>query len=96
MARRYFSEAFKRAVLASVVDGETSMSAVARQHGLDPSLVRRWKAQLGYTLPLPAELEAAAVTTAAELSALRREVTALRTEREILKKAAAFFEEHGP
>jgi transposase len=96
MARRSYSEAFKRAVLAAAVDGETSMSEVARQHGLAPSLVRRWKAQLGYTLPLPASLAAAPVTAAAELYALRREVEALRTEREILKKAAAFFEDHAP
>jgi transposase len=67
---------------------------VAAELGLTPSAVSIWVAQ--------ATVDAGsggtgALTTAErdELSALRREVKTLRQEREILKRATAFFAKEG-
>jgi len=41
--RRSWSREEKRAILAETRDGETTVSAVARRHGLHPSLLFRWR-----------------------------------------------------
>ena len=69
---------------------DKSIGEVCRDLGLTETTVRRWVKQ--------AEVDAGrgapgALTTdeLEELRRLRKEVKVLRTEREILKKAAAFF-----
>jgi len=42
MSNRY-DEWFKLLVAQQCLHGDTSLSEVARQHGLDPSLVRTWR-----------------------------------------------------
>ena len=87
--RRSFTKEFK-AETVRLVEGGKSIAAVARELDLTESALRGWVRQ--------AEVDAGrgkpgALTTAEreELSQLRREVKNLRIEREILKKAAAFF-----
>lgn len=41
--RRSWSRDEKRAIVAEVRDGETTVSEVARRHGLHPSLLFRWR-----------------------------------------------------
>lgn len=91
MSRRFFSREFKLRVLAEVKDGETSMSEVARRHGVRPDLVRRWRKDLGVVVGFLPHVPPSARGPEAELESLRREVAALREERELLKKAAAFL-----
>jgi transposase len=91
MSRRFFSREFKLRVLAEVKDGETSMSEVARRHGVRPDLVRRWRKDLGVVVGFLPHVPPRAQGPEAELESLRREVAALREERELLKKAAAFL-----
>ena len=89
-ARRKFTAEYKAEVVRLVRDGGKSIGQVARDLDLTESAVRHWVTQSGIdtggggTGPL---------TTAerAELVALRREARQLRMEREILKKATAFF-----
>jgi len=89
-ARRKFTAEYKAEVVRLVRDGGKTVGQVARDLDLTESAVRHWVEQSGIdaggggTGPL---------TTAerAELVALRREARQLRMEREILKKAAAFF-----
>jgi transposase len=92
--RRMFTPEYREEVVRLVQEGERSSFAVARELGLSPSVVRKWVKQ--------AEIDqkgggAGPLTTAErdELSRLRREVKTLRTEREILKKATAFFAKEG-
>ena len=87
--RRSFTAEFK-AETVRLVEGGKSIPEVARELDLTESALRSWVRQ--------AEVDAGrgkpgALTTAEreELSQLRREVKNLRIEREILKKAAAFF-----
>lgn len=88
-ARRRFSDDFKTQAVRLVLDEGKSMAAVARELDLVPTALREWvkhaeadrtKGRTGLTT---AERE--------ELTRLRKEVRVLTEEREILKKAAAFF-----
>lgn len=89
-ARRKFTAEYKAEVVRLVRDGAKSIGQVSRELDLTESAVRHWVRQ--------SAIDAVgggtgALTTAerAELVALRREARTLRMEREILKKAAAFF-----
>ena len=89
-ARRKFTAEYKAEVVRLVRDSGKSLGQVSRELGLTESAVRHWVSQ--------SAIDAGgggtgALTTAerAELVALRREIRTLRMEREILKKAAAFF-----
>jgi transposase len=65
---------------------------VARDLGITPETLRLWLKQAAIDAG-----ERAGLTTdeRTELARLRREVAVLREEREILKKAAAFFAQEG-
>ena len=89
-AHRRFTPEYKAGVVRLVLTEHKTMAEVARDLDLTPSSVERWirqaKADAGQGPP-------GVLTTAEkeELVQLRREVRQLRMEREILKKAAAFF-----
>jgi transposase len=87
--RRQFSEEFKQQAVRLVLDEGKSVGSVARELDLVPSVLGWWvkharadrtKGRTGLT---SAERE--------ELARLRKENRILQEEREILKKAAAFF-----
>ena len=85
--RRKFTDEFKAEAARLVLEEGMSASQVGRDLGVASSIVCRWvrKAQRA-ALP-KTEAEAGLE----ELRRLRREVEILRAERDILKKAAAFF-----
>lgn len=87
-ARRTFTPEFKAETVGLIRTSGKTISQVCRDLDLTETAVRRWVQQ--------AEIDAGqrpGLTTAEreELTRLRREVRVLREEREILKKAAAFF-----
>jgi transposase-like protein len=88
--RREFTPEFKSETVRLVLEGGRSIPEVARDLDLTESALRAWvhQAKVDRGQGKPGEL-----TTAEreELQRLRREVKDLRIEREILKKAAAFF-----
>ena len=90
--RRQFSEEFRAQAVRLVLEEERSVGAVARELDLTESALRQWvqRAQAdrtkGRTGLTTAERE--------ELARLRKENRILQEEREILKKAAAFFAKH--
>ncbi len=85
--RREFTPEFKAEAVKLVVAEGLSRAEVARDLGLSPSMVSRWLEQAEKSRA-PGALSSEERT---ELKRLRRENKVLRTEREILKKAAAFF-----
>jgi len=89
-ARRKFTAEYKAEVVRLVLDGGKTVGQVSRDLDLTESAVRNWVKQARIDAGQGAP---GALTTAerAELVALRREAKQLRMEREILKKAAAFF-----
>jgi transposase len=88
--RRAFTKEFKAQAVRLVRDSGKSIGVLARELDLGETVLRTWIRQ--------AEVDAGrgrpgALTTdeREEFTRLRREVRTLRMEREILKKAAAFF-----
>ena len=88
--RRSFTKEYKAEVVELIRKSGKSIGAVARDLDLTETAVRRWVEQ--------AEVDsgggpAGALTTAEreELGRLRKQVKTLEMEREILKKATAFF-----
>ncbi len=90
--RRRFDDDFKAQAVRLVLDEGKSVGSIARDLDLTETALREWvhraradrtKGKTGLTT---AERE--------ELARLRRENRILQEEREILKKAAAFFAKH--
>jgi transposase len=86
--RRSFAPEFKAHTVELVRTSGKSVGEVCRDLDLTETAVRRWIAQADID-----EGRRDGLTTAEheELSRLRRENRVLREEREILRKAAAFF-----
>ncbi len=90
--RRQFTDEFKAGVVRLVLDEGKTVGTVARDMDLTETAVREWVKRAradrtrGRTGLTTAERE--------ELARLRKENRELRTERDILKKAAAFFAKH--
>jgi transposase len=88
--RRAFTDDFKARTVRLVGDSGKSIGVVAQELDLTESAVRAWVRQTAID---GAQGAAGHLTTAEreELVRLRREVRTLRQERDILKKATAFF-----
>ncbi|MGH2791587.1 MAG: transposase [Actinomycetota bacterium] len=86
--RRTFTPEFKAEVVELCRAGDRSIAQVARDLGLNQTTVRNWVN--------PAAVDAGVgdgVTSAErdEIARLRKEVRVLREDRDILKRATAFF-----
>jgi len=90
--RRSFTDDYKTGAVRLVLDEGKTVAAAARDLGLTESSLRNWveqaradrsKGRTGLT-----------TEERAELASLRRDNRELRMERDILKKAAAFFAKH--
>lgn len=92
--RRSFSKDFKLEAVKLVKEGGLSAFRAAKDLGLYETCLRRWIKQ--YEID-HGKGPAGTLTTAEkeELRRLRREVRTLRMEREVLKKATAFFAKEG-
>lgn len=88
--RRQYTPEFKREAVQLSKRGDKSVAQVARDLGITPKILYRWRAKLRSagqgTMrgrgPAPPE---------EDLAQLRREVALLQQERDILKKALAIF-----
>jgi transposase len=88
MARRKFSREFKLSAVQLVNQQGYSIAQAAQSLGVDPNCVRAWIEKFGQELGATPTGEGA---VQGELRRLRQENARLRMERDILKKAAAFF-----
>jgi len=88
--RRAFSKQYKAEVVELIRKSGKSIGAIAKEIDLTETAVRAWVRQAGVDA---GHGPAGALTTAEreELAQLRRRVKTLEMEREILKKATAFF-----
>ena len=88
MARRKFTREFKLSAVKLVNEQGYSISAAAKSLGVDPGCVRHWVKTLSGEPGCAPSGDGALM---AEIQKLRKENARLLIEREILKKAAAFF-----
>jgi transposase len=86
--RRRHSDEFQQEAVKQVTEQGYSVAEAARNLGVHENLVRTWKKKLG------AEANGSELSEdeRMELARLRAENKRLRMERDILKKATAFFE----
>ena len=89
MSRRRFTREFKVSAAKLVNEQGYTVSEAARSLGIDAGSIRGWLKKFA----TPEEVSGAAVdgSLKAELQRLRQENKRLLMEREILKKATAFF-----
>ena len=85
--RRQYTAEFKAEAVKLVTEQGYTLLEAARSLGIDRSLLGYWKKQLSGK----AEQETLTEDEQMELKRLREENQRLRMERDILKKAAAFF-----
>ena len=91
MARKDYTREFRLQALGILTDQGLSVAEVARRLGVEENCLRNWRkaaadhwpaAFPGHGQPSPAE---------DELRCLRAEVHRLKAERDLLRKAAAYF-----
>ncbi len=89
--RKHYSKQFKIDAVKLVTEQGYKVSEAARNLGIHHSSLRNWKKQLetdgNQSFPGKGHM----TSDKEELYRLRKEVKKLQMEREILKKAAAFF-----
>ena len=88
---RSYTEEFKREVLEMAASKEISIAQLARDLDITPSLIYKWRER--YRLDENSgELKPSAEREAeAELRRLKRELSVVKQERDILKKAIQVF-----
>ncbi len=86
--RRTHSEEFKREAVKLVFDQQISVAEAARNLGIHPNLIRSWKRRIEAENNDDRSLTE---DERMEVARLRTENRRLRMERDILKKATAFF-----
>lgn len=89
--RRDFTDEFKSDAVKLVLEQGYSCSEVGRRLGVNSSNVSRWVRQYRVTLENSDGKSRSLRELEAENKRLRKENKRLEMEREILKKAAAFF-----
>ncbi len=91
MARRRFSREFKLEAVRLVREQDVSVAQAARDLGLHENVLRKW-VRLYEADPVNAfPGQGQQKPEQAEVATLKREIKKLRAERDILKKAAAYF-----
>jgi transposase len=93
MANRRYSREFKISAVKLVNEQGYSVVEAAKSLGIDPTNVRDWVKKFGNE---PEATPTGEGALKAELRRLRQENARLLMEREILKKAAAFFAKEQP
>lgn len=92
--RRTFDKEFKVSAVKMVLEGKESLLKVARDLGISNNTLRNWKKSYeedktntfpgkGYQKPEDAEI-----------TSLRKELVKVKEQRDILKKAVAFFSQY--
>ena len=93
-SRKVFTKEFKEEIVFLVTDKGRKPSELAREFSINRNTIDRWvrelKAAGEEAFPGDGNLGAAQ----AEIQRLKRELASAREDREILKKALAFFSKH--
>ena len=91
MRRRKFSREFKVEAVKLVRERGVSVAQAARDLDVHENVMRKWVKAFGSDAAQAFPGQGQMKPEQQEIERLRREVNKLRAERDILKKAAAFF-----
>lgn len=90
MERRQFTEEFKREAVRLARQPGASKSGIARDLGINANMLARWAREQEGKLSRAARNKSEAVS-AEQFERMRRELSKVKTERDILKKALGYF-----
>jgi len=93
--RRKYAQDFKLEAVRMVVEQGLSSTQVAKDLGIDRSLISSWRKSLEKDGPLAFRGAGRMKPEDEELRRLRRELSIVQQERDILNKALAYFAKHG-
>ncbi len=91
MVRRLFSREFKLEAVRLVKERGVSIVQASRDLDIGENVLRRWVKEFGTDPAQAFPGQGQVKPEQIEIDKLRREVTKLKAERDILKKAAAYF-----
>jgi transposase len=91
MARKTYTREFKRQALRMITDQGLSVAEAARRLGVRDNLLRTWRKAAAQPGPDAVPGPGHPGPADDELRRLRAENARLRAERDLLKKAAAYF-----
>ena len=89
--KRHFSSEFKRDAVRAVLAGKKSRAQIARELDVRADLLFKWQQQLAPDSTREAEPGYRRSPETERVRQLEREVATLKEERDILKKAMAFW-----
>ncbi len=89
--RRHFSREFKVEAVKLVTERGASIAQAARDLDVHETMVRAWIKELGKDPEHAFRGKGVMKPEQAEIERLKKEVAKLKMERDILKKAAAYF-----
>ncbi len=90
--RKRFDKEFKISTVKMVLEGQQSLSSVARDLGIADNTLQNWKKKY---LKDNARQNDETVVDMSEYRRALREIKVLREERDILKKAIGYFSQNG-
>jgi transposase len=90
-SRRKYTREFKIEALKMVLDDGRTVTDVAEALGIDRSLLQRWKSEFKDDGDVAFPGNGRRKPDDEEIARLKRELSQARQERDILKKALAFF-----
>lgn len=88
-SRRKYSQEFKQEAVQLSRQAGVSVSQVARDLGIQPNMLTRWRRESA--VAGPKAFRGQGVARDQELAQLRRDLGRVTRERDFLKEAAAFF-----
>ena len=91
MERRRFTAEFKREAVRLVKQSGSSRAQVAQELGLNAIMLGRWVREFGLGKWESTPGKALKTEQQQEIERLKRELNRAKTERDILKKAVAYF-----
>jgi transposase len=91
MERRKFTREFKVEAVKLIKDRGVSVAQASRDLGVHGTVLRNWVKDLAADPSQAFPGHGQQKPEAAEIARLKREVNKLKAERDILKKAAAYF-----
>jgi len=91
--RRKYNREFKVEAVRMVLEGERTLTQVAQNLGINRNMLARWRDELRKDVQEAFRGQGKKTAQDEELSRLRRELNQTKQERDILKKALAYFAE---
>ena len=98
VVNRRYTKSFREQAMKLVTDKEYGVATAARELGIPETTLAMWLEKSGWRRHVPGEAPVSEdpKALAIEVTELRRQVKRLEMEKEILKKATAYFASQNP